>query len=88
MAGIVLSEVAERIPEKLSYLIYASGYLLKGGETVVTASERAPHSLVTPNMALAADSRRERGTVVRTDRGTKAPQPHLSREMTIGMPAR
>jgi pimeloyl-ACP methyl ester carboxylesterase len=55
MAGVVISHVAERMPERISTLIYASAYLLEDGQSITKASEAAVDSLVGPNMIPAAD---------------------------------
>ena len=55
MAGIVLSSLAERMPESISSLIYVAAYLLQSGESIVKASATATDSLVGPNMVPAAD---------------------------------
>jgi pimeloyl-ACP methyl ester carboxylesterase len=55
MAGIVISHVAERIPERISSLVYASAYLLQDGQSITKVSETATDSLVGPNMVPAAD---------------------------------
>jgi pimeloyl-ACP methyl ester carboxylesterase len=55
MAGIVLSSLAERMPEAISSLIYVAAYLLPSGESIVKVSATATDSLVGPNMVSAAD---------------------------------
>lgn len=55
MAGVVISAVAERYPERIASLIYVGAYLLQSGEHIVQASQTAPDSLVGPNMVFAAD---------------------------------
>jgi pimeloyl-ACP methyl ester carboxylesterase len=55
MAGIVISQVAERMPERISSLIYASAYLLEDGQNIVKVSETDVDSLVGPNMVPAPD---------------------------------
>jgi pimeloyl-ACP methyl ester carboxylesterase len=55
MAGVVISQLAERIPEKISALVYLAAYLLKNGETITKASQAATDSLVGPNMVPAPD---------------------------------
>jgi pimeloyl-ACP methyl ester carboxylesterase len=55
MAGIVLSSVAEAIPERLASLIYVAAYLLPSGQSIVQASAAATDSLVGPNMVPAPD---------------------------------
>jgi pimeloyl-ACP methyl ester carboxylesterase len=46
--GIVLSEVAERIPERIRTLIYVSAYLLDHGRSLQDAAAEDPESLVVP----------------------------------------
>lgn len=48
--GIVISEVAERIPERLRRLVYVCAYLLPGGATLAGAARADPGSLIAPNM--------------------------------------
>src|SRR5579871_332132 len=55
MAGIVISSLAERMPEQMSALIYVAAYLLQSGESIVQASQTDTDSLVGPNMIPAAD---------------------------------
>jgi pimeloyl-ACP methyl ester carboxylesterase len=55
MTGIVISSLAERMPEAISSLIYVAAYLLQPGESIVTTSQIASDSLVGPNMVPAAD---------------------------------
>jgi len=55
MAGIVISSLAERIPEAIASLIYVAAYLLQSGESIVGVSATATDSLVGPNMVPAAD---------------------------------
>ena len=55
MAGIVLSSLAERMPEAISSLIYVAAYLLQSGDSIVRMSEIATDSLVGPNMVPAPD---------------------------------
>src|SRR5579864_294062 len=55
MAGIVISSLAERMPQAISSLIYVAAYLLQSGESIVNVSATATDSLVGPNMVPAAD---------------------------------
>lgn len=55
MAGIVISQLAERMPERIATLLYVSAYLLEDGQSIVNASQIATDSLVTPNMVPAPD---------------------------------
>lgn len=55
MAGIVISQVAERMPDRVSTLIYAGAYLLEHGQSITKVSEAAVDSLVGPNMVPASD---------------------------------
>lgn len=55
MAGIVISHLAEQIPECISSLLYASAYLLEDGQAIVKTSEIVVNSFVGPNMVPAPD---------------------------------
>jgi pimeloyl-ACP methyl ester carboxylesterase len=55
MGGIVLSMVAERIPDRISSLVYVAAYLLPSGQSVVQASQAATDSVVGANMVFAPD---------------------------------
>lgn len=57
MAGLVIRQTAEIMPERISRLIYVAAYLLRDGENIIKLSEQAPDSLVGPNMILAPDYR-------------------------------
>jgi pimeloyl-ACP methyl ester carboxylesterase len=48
--GIVISRVAELIPERVNRLIYVSAYLLPAGMTLAGAARSDTASLVPPNM--------------------------------------
>ncbi|WP_312407261.1 alpha/beta fold hydrolase [Rhizobium sp.] len=43
-AGLVISEVAERVPDKLGVLVYLSAYLLKNGQTLYEVAQRAENA--------------------------------------------
>jgi pimeloyl-ACP methyl ester carboxylesterase len=49
-AGIVVSEVAELVPDRVQRLVYLAGYLLPSGTTLADAARRDSGSLVPPNM--------------------------------------
>jgi pimeloyl-ACP methyl ester carboxylesterase len=53
--GIVLSEVAERIPEHLRTLVYVTAFLLENGRSLQDAAGEDPESLVGPAMVIASD---------------------------------
>jgi pimeloyl-ACP methyl ester carboxylesterase len=53
--GIVLSEVAERIPEHIRVLAYVTAFLLEDGHSLVDCVAEQPDSLVTPAMIVADD---------------------------------
>lgn len=55
MAGVVISQVAERMPEKISTLVYVAAYLLRPGETIAKAGELANDSHVGANIVMAQD---------------------------------
>lgn len=52
--GIVISRVAEQIPDRVRTLVYVSGYLLPAGATLAAAARGDRDSLVTPNMVPAS----------------------------------
>jgi pimeloyl-ACP methyl ester carboxylesterase len=52
--GIVISRVAELVPERLRRLVYVSAYLLPAGESLAGAARADLESLVPPNMIPAA----------------------------------
>jgi pimeloyl-ACP methyl ester carboxylesterase len=52
--GIVISRVAELVPERLRRLVYVSAYLLPAGATLAAAARTDAESLVPPNMIPAA----------------------------------
>jgi pimeloyl-ACP methyl ester carboxylesterase len=53
--GIVISEVAERLPERIARLVYVTAFLLRDGETLLEVAQSADSSLVVPNLVVAAD---------------------------------
>ncbi|MBY8962876.1 alpha/beta fold hydrolase [Flavobacterium sp. D11R37] len=46
MAGIIISQVAENMPDKIDKLIYVSAYLPKNGEDILSLSKKDKQSLV------------------------------------------
>lgn len=55
MAGEVISQVAENIPDKIQKLIYVSAYLPKNGESVLDLSKKDNTSKVGPNLEFNKD---------------------------------
>ncbi len=55
MAGIVVSQVAENIPSKISKVIYVSAYLPKNGEDLLTLSNQDLESKVGGALEFSAD---------------------------------
>jgi pimeloyl-ACP methyl ester carboxylesterase len=53
--GIVLSEVAERVPERIRALVYVTAFLLENGRSLQEAAAMDPQSLVPPAMVIADD---------------------------------
>lgn len=41
-AGLIISEVAERLPDRIRRLVYLAAYLLPSGTTLLQASQRVP----------------------------------------------
>ena len=54
-AGIIISEVAERRPEKIAVLVYLAAYLLRDGESLLPVAQRDGTSLVFPNLVVSED---------------------------------
>jgi pimeloyl-ACP methyl ester carboxylesterase len=50
MGGAVISEVAETRPEKVSALVYLSGYLLQNGQSIMQMAQQDAGSILGPNM--------------------------------------
>lgn len=55
MAGIVISQVAEEIPNKIEKLVYVSAYLPQNGEKMLDLANQDKQSLVGSNFVLAPD---------------------------------
>ena len=53
--GIVLSEVAERVPERIRALAYVTAFLLEDGRSLLDSAAEQPESLVPPAMLVAQD---------------------------------
>ena len=53
--GIVVSQVAERRPDKLAVLVYLAAFLLRDGETLLQVAQSDGTSLVLPNLLVAGD---------------------------------
>lgn len=55
MAGAIISQVAELMPEKIERLIYVAAFLLKNGDSVLEAMQRDPDGEYLPNLEFAED---------------------------------
>ncbi len=55
MAGMVISGVAEKHPEKIDRLIYVAAYLPQSGQSLQALAQTDPDSLVGANMEFAPD---------------------------------
>jgi pimeloyl-ACP methyl ester carboxylesterase len=53
--GIVISEVAERIPQRVRGLVYVTAFLLENGQTLQDIAGQDDESLVLPSLVLAED---------------------------------
>lgn len=53
--GIILSEVAERIPERVRTLVYVTAFLLEDGQSLQDAADTDPESLVGRSIIVADD---------------------------------
>lgn len=55
MAGAVISQVAEVIPEKIQRLVYVTAFLLKNGDSVLQAMQRDTAGQFLPRLAFSED---------------------------------
>ena len=55
MAGVVVSQVAENIPDKIEKLVYVSAYLPKNDEDVLTLGKKEKASLAAENLQFSPD---------------------------------
>jgi pimeloyl-ACP methyl ester carboxylesterase len=55
--GIVISEAAERRPDKVKTLVYLSAFLLRNGESLLQLAGQDTSSLVVQNLVVADDQR-------------------------------
>jgi pimeloyl-ACP methyl ester carboxylesterase len=55
MAGLVVSEVAEKIPSKIKYLVYVAAYLPKNGDDLTSLSKTDATSKIGPNLEFSKD---------------------------------
>ena len=55
MGGAVISQAAEQRPDKVALLVYVGAYLLRDGETLLSASENDAESLVLSNLEMSED---------------------------------
>lgn len=55
MGGLVISQAAEQRPDKIEVLVYVGAYLLRDGETALSASENDSESLILPNLVMSED---------------------------------
>jgi pimeloyl-ACP methyl ester carboxylesterase len=54
-AGIVISEVAERRPDRIRKLVYLSAFLVPAGQSLFDVAGQITGSVVTPNLIIAPD---------------------------------
>ena len=50
--GIIISEVAERRPEKIALLVYLAAFLVRDGESLLPVAQSDGTSLVLPNLVV------------------------------------
>ena len=53
--GVAVSQAAEMRPDKIQMLVYVGAYLLRDGETLLSASENDTESLVLSNLVMSED---------------------------------
>jgi pimeloyl-ACP methyl ester carboxylesterase len=55
MGGLVISQAAERRPDKIHSLVYVCAFLVRDGETLGDVAQRDAHALVMPNLVVSED---------------------------------
>jgi len=55
MAGMVISQVAEAIPDRIHTLVYLTGFLLNDGQSIRDIEAQVADSLVSPHLQLSPD---------------------------------
>ncbi|MEL6275848.1 MAG: alpha/beta fold hydrolase, partial [Bacteroidota bacterium] len=55
LAGVVVSQVAENMPERIEKLVYVSAYLPQDGESLLTLAQQDGQSKVGPNIEYSKD---------------------------------
>ena len=55
MGGIIITETAERRPDKIQVLVYVSAFLPLHGDSLAGMEERNPHTAVPPNLVPAGN---------------------------------
>lgn len=55
LAGAIISQVAERIPEKIERLIYVTAFLLEDGDSIIEAMQRDLHGEFLPKLIFSDD---------------------------------
>lgn len=55
MAGAVISQVAERLPEKIERLVYVTAFLLESGDSILKAMQRDPNGEFLPQLVFSDD---------------------------------
>ena len=55
MGGMVISAVAEQIPERIEKLVYIAGFVPKNGQTLLELAQMDPQSLLGPALMPSAD---------------------------------
>lgn len=53
--GIVISEVAERLPGRIAQLVYVTAFLLRDGETLLATAASADGSRIVPSLVMTQD---------------------------------
>jgi pimeloyl-ACP methyl ester carboxylesterase len=55
MGGVVITEVAERVPDAVATLVYVTAFLPGDGQTLLELADDDPGTLVLPNLVVAED---------------------------------
>ncbi|KAE9629030.1 alpha/beta fold hydrolase [Parasedimentitalea maritima] len=55
LAGAIISQVAEHVPEKIEKLYYVAAFLLKNGDSILEAMQRDPDGEFLPELSFSED---------------------------------
>ena len=82
LSGTVISQVAERRPEKIDKLVYLCALLLPSGKSAIEASQEDGDSVILKNATVEPDQ----GRIVLAEKGMRGPSTTTARKKTSSAP--